>query len=238
MQDAARFAVSLDEGRLAVGIRVEARTPPGVALAALDLPAYQGVIALHGGAQMEAALTARIAHFLAEGLSPLAEKEHLLVADGGTHAGTFAAMGEARRRMLGTYPLVGVCPYDTVTYANGPAPAEGRYPLDLNHSHFIFVDGGGFGVESELLVGLATAGLRTGVALIVNGGEIVAREAQMHAAHGTPVVVVRGSGRMADVLADRASDISRLLPRTARLMVVDLSDPAGLAATLKSVMAG
>lgn len=238
MQDAARFDVSLGDGRTAAAIRVGATVSPLAALAALDLPAYQGVIVMHGGAQLDAGLAAQITRFLAEGLAPLAEQRRLLVADGGTHAGTFAAMGEARRRMLGTYPLVGVCPYETATYANGPAPAEGRYSLDPNHSHFILVDGGGFGVESDLLVGLADAGPRPSLALIVNGGEIVAREAQMHAAHGTPVVVVRGSGRMADALADRASDISRLVPPTARLDVVDLADPAGLAATLKRLLSG
>lgn len=231
MQDVARFAVSLEDGRTAAAIRVGASISPGAALAALELPAYSGVIAMHGGASLDDALTAHIAHYLAAGLASLAEHYRWLVADGGTNAGTFAAMGEARRRVGGTWPLVGVCPYDSVTYADGPAPAEDRYPLEPNHSHFIFVDGGGFGVESELLVGLADAA-PSGVALIINGGEIVAREAQIHALHGKPLIVVRGSGRSADELADPSSEMSRLMLPTARFEVVDLDDPASLASAL------
>ncbi|WP_119068568.1 hypothetical protein [Aggregatilinea lenta] len=236
MQEAARFTISLGEGRTADAIRVDASASPGAALAALDLPPHDGVVVLHGGAQPDPALTARITDLLAEGLALLAEHQRLIVADGGTDAGAFAAMGEARRRTDGSWSLIGVCPTDSVTYAGGPAPAEDRYPLEPHHSHFILVDGGGFGVESELLVGLATAGSQPGVALIVNGGEIVAREAQMHAVRGTPLIVVRGSGRTADELADPSSALSEQLPPIAHLDVVDLDDPAALAAALTRLL--
>lgn len=237
MDDPAHFSISLEAGRSARAVRASAGDPARGVLEALELPVHSGVIVMHGGAQLDAELREAITQALVEGVAPLAEREQMVVADGGTYAGTMAAMGEARRRTGGTYPLVGVCPYDAVTYLGGPVPAEGRYALDPWHTHFVFVEGGAFGVESELLVGLAGANAAPGIALIVNGGDIVCKEAQMHAARGTPIVVVRGSGRMADRLADPHSDERHLLPPDARLEVVDLADPAGLAAALERLAA-
>jgi hypothetical protein len=77
------------------------------------------------------------------------------------------------------------------------------------------VKGGQFGVESEILIGLGRAIARNPIALLINGGEIVRKEARMVARMGIPMLVMEGSGRLADELVtavrkrETSSDILR-----------------------------
>ncbi len=60
-----------------------------------------------------------------------------------------------------------------------------------------------FGAESRYLYTLAEAlGARVpSLALLINGGRIALREAQLNVRQRRPLVVFRGSGRAADVIA-------------------------------------
>mgnify|MGYP001434181810 CR=1 FL=1 len=232
MREVEPFSISLGTGQTATAARVPSTITPAEALAALGLEPAAGMIVMHGGALLDGDLHRTVVEMLEDGLAPCAARRGLFVADGGTYMGTMAAMGEARRRSGAGYPLIGVCPAEMVTSPGGPENDAERYGLDPGHSHFLLVEGGGFGIESELLVGLARAGGGPGVALIINGGDIVCREAQMHAANGTPIIVLRGSGRLADQLADPSSQERRLLPADAPIEVVDLGQPSALLAAL------
>ncbi len=238
MHELEPFSISLGGDLTATAVRVPGTIPPAESLAALGLDPAPGVIVMHGGALLDGDLHRAVVEMLEDGLAPCAARRGLLVADGGTQMGTMAAMGEARRRSGARYPLLGVCPTQMVTYPGGPEDDAERYSLDPGHSHFLLVEGGGFGVESDLLVGLARAGSGPGVALIINGGEIVCREAQMHAANGTPIIVLRGSGRMADQLADPSSKERRSFPAGAQIEVVDLGQPPALLAALDRFLGG
>lgn len=232
-----RFLISQGTESACWAVHARPHDPPQLALAALDLPSYEGVIVMHGGAGgMDTDQISELRQFFTMAVAPFAERHRILIADGGTRAGAMAAMGDARRNIGGTYPLVGVCPQGTITYPGGPAPREGRYPLDTGHSHFIFVEGSEFGVESDLLVGLLKASGKPGFALVINGGEIVSREVSAHAAQGNLVVVVRGSGRVADELADPISEERTALPPGAQLEVVDLDEPQEMRALLERLV--
>lgn len=230
------FTISFGEQR-AVAVRVAPDVDPARVLAALALPAYQGVIVVHGGAgAMERASVPAVRTFLAEGVIPLAQTQRLLVADGATQAGVMRLLGEARAAAGATFPLLGVAPHRYVTYPGGPSPSKDRYPLNPHHSHFIFVEGNGFGVESALLVGLLRGAGVPGFALIVNGGQIVMEEVRAQAAQGNPIVLVRGSGRVADRLADTASaERASLLP-AARLYLADVRAPAAFGALARRLL--
>ena len=217
-------------------IRVPVGADPGAALAALELPPYRAIVVIHGGAGgMDAPLIDAVTRFFALSLAPFAERYRVLIADGGTRAGTMAAMGAARRAVNGTFPLVGVAPLGAVSYPGSGDADAGRAPLDEGHSHFILIEAESFGVESDLLVGLLRAAGVPGVALIVNGGSIVREEVAAHAARNNPVIAVAGSGRAADELVDSQGPLRAETPGLA-LEVVQLAEPSNLTATLEHLL--
>lgn len=231
------FAISFGE-RQATAIRVESGELPERVLPMLAPPPYRGAIVVHGGASaLEAAAMAPVRAFFAEGVVPLAEEYRLLVADGATQTGVARLAGEARAAAGATFPLVGVAPHRYATYPGGPSPARERFALNPDHSHFVLVEGGGFGVESEFLVGLLRGAGVPGLALIVNGGKIVLAEARAQAGQRNPIVIVRGSGRVADRLADSTSAERRTLPPGARLYVTDIRAPLAFRALALRLLA-
>lgn len=226
MSDPTRLLIRFDDMHRAPALLVDHDDSPSAVLSALDLPPYQGIVVVHGGAgAMEPELFEPVRRFLIEGLAPLAEARRLLVADGATQAGVPQLLGETRQAIGGTFPLLGVAPLHFVTYPDCPIVGEECVPLNSAHSHFALVREGGFGAESDLLVGLLRAAPRNGVALVINGGDIVFKEVLAHIRQGNPLITVRGSGRIADQLADPTSPESKQLPPGTRLHVADLHAP-------------
>jgi hypothetical protein len=237
MLNLTHISIPFDARRIAQAVEVEPDASPAEALAALRLPPVKGVIVMHGGAGgMDPVLVNQVRRFLEASVARFADEHRILVIDGGTRSGSMQAMGEARRRARGTYPLLGVCPHGVVGYPNGPALDGERVPLEPSHSHFIFVDSDEFGAESDLMVGLLQATGKPGLALIVNGGNIVAKEALAHARAGNPLVTVRGSGRVADELADPNSERRAALPPGTRLEIANLHAPEQFQRLLKRLL--
>ena len=232
------FTISFDTTHHAQALYAKPDIPPAEVLAALDLPPYRHLIVVHGGAgNMAPELVGAVQEFLLRGLVPLAEQDHILVADGGTDVGVMHALGAAREQARATFPLLGVAPHRFVRFPGSPTDGE-REALNPAHTHFVLVDGDDFGVESALLVGLLRASRRTGFALVINGGGIVFDEVKRHAAQGNPIVTVCGSGRVADELADPNSERRRELPPDVRLYVADLHSPQAFMAQAYRLLTG
>lgn len=183
-------------------ITVDPTTDPEDIRHRLRLPSVTRVIQMHVGADNSTAeILERLWPTFRDQLAPLAEKHQIAVIDGATTGGFVGMMGRARSAIKGTFPLIGVAPVENVLYPGGPT-GENRYPLDEHHSHFVLVKGsGGFGIESETILKLGKLLSPRRVALLINGGQIVRREARMNAYGGTPLLVMEGSGRLADELA-------------------------------------
>jgi hypothetical protein len=231
------FSITFDAARSAIAIRVQPHVPPAHALAALQLPPYAGVIVVHGGAaQMEENHLEATRRFWIEAVCPLAQTYHLLVIDGGTHSGTAHILGETRAAINGTFPLVGVVPECCISYPGSPAKIEDAIALDASHSHFILVQGERFSDESALLVGLLQAAGRPGAALVINGGDIVYDEVKLHAAQRNPIITLEGSGRVADQLAQPASQERRQLPATTYVHVAHTDDPSAGDALIRRIL--
>lgn len=232
-----RFSIRFDETRTARAVRVGPQVPPADALAALQLPPYTGVVVMHGGAAgMNEDALASARRCLAGSLTPLAEQRRYLVVDGGTRVGVPAILGNVRRTTGGTFPLVGVVPEGQAFFPGKPAPDADHAPLDPDHSHFILVEANDFGEESGMLVGTLAGSGVPGLALVINGGQIVLQEVLRQARQGNPIVALKGSGRMADQLADPASPERARLPAGTRLVVADVEQPAALAALLERTL--
>ena len=137
-------------------------------------------------------------------LAPLAQELGLAVVDGGTDAGIMRLIGKARAALGGTFPLIGVAPVGLVDLPDQPAPCDDSAPLEENHTHCLLIPGNQWGDESPWIAKVASrlAENSPSMAILINGGEVTWKDAQSNVAVERTVVVIDGSGRTADILAD------------------------------------
>jgi hypothetical protein len=236
-------------GRKSFKIRFESRThartvvvnhdmPADEVRNRLGLPLFDRCIMLHAGADGSTEeLLKQLEPTFVHGLAPFMSRHNIPVIDGATRAGFVGMMGKSRAATGGTFPLIGVAPFDVVLYPGGSEVGH-RVPLDEYHTHFVLVRGGGWGVESDILIGLGRILAKQSVALLINGGEIVRKEARMHARAGTPLLVLEGSGRVADQLVDalKRGTSDNVLRETIQIGVVRTCTPQTLLAELKDLL--
>lgn len=165
-------------------------------------------------------------------ICPFAEAHGLIVVDGGTDCGVMRLTGQARRKSGSTFPLLGVV-VKSMTYFPGETPVHAdQAPLELNHSHFMRVPGNEWGDESDWIarVADAVAGNMTSVTLLVNGGAIaLTQDIPNSLQRQRPVLVMAGSGRAADRIADalqgaESTDQLSAMVDTGLIQSVHLSD--------------
>ncbi|WP_254721889.1 DUF4231 domain-containing protein [Kovacikia minuta] len=129
---------------------------------------------------------------------------------------------------------MGVAPVGKVALIDTPfLPSEGT-ALEPNHTHFVFAPGNKWGDESPWLTTIATtlAGDRRSLTLLINGGEIALVEVVESVKAGRPVVVIAGSGRLADEIATAIRSPEQLprdeiqaLVQSGQFIVFDISNP-------------
>lgn len=197
------FKMRLGFGRKpARTITVNHDEDPESVRARLRLPVYDHLIQMIAGAALSTDdMMARIEPVFRTQIAPYLSRHAIPIIDGATQSGFVGMMGRARHDSGGTFPLIGIAPLQNIQLPNTP-PSETRFPLETNHTHFALVKGGEFGVESEMIVGLGKAISKRRVALVINGGEIARKEARMNARVGNPLLVLEGSGRVADELIE------------------------------------
>jgi len=137
------------------------------------------------------------------------------VVDGGTNAGVMAMMGQARTQIKGTFPLLGVAAVDTVELTLNPGRPKNdaqRAALEPHHTHIILVPGQHWGAESPWLAQVATVLARghPSVTILINGGQISRQDVDYSLRAKRPVIVVAGTGRLADELVAAPNHPSRL----------------------------
>jgi hypothetical protein len=161
------------------------------------------LVVLNGGTlELEPAVSARLGALLSEGLARVVAEEGLTVITGGTDAGVFALFGQGLGEGA-TVTCIGVAPARLVTWpGRTPVPPE-AVPLEPHHSHFVLVEGDRWGDETAVMMGLADAlaGDRPSVAVLAGGGTVARRELLAHVDAGREVIVLAGSGRLADEIA-------------------------------------
>ncbi len=153
-------------------------------------------------------------------------------------------LGRARAAGGGGFPLVGVAATGTVRVPGGGPVIDDAAELERNHSHAVLVPGDARGDESPWLaaVAAAIAGGRPWLTVVVNGGEITYADAAGSVDRGRPLVVLAGSGRTADAIADaRAGRDATRAPGDREVA----ADPGrrggrcrGLRATIDALLAG
>lgn len=207
---------------------------------------------------MSSAEVTRLRRLLAEGVACVAAEEDITIIDGGTQAGVMQMIGEGRAAARDCAPLLGVCPAALVSWpgralsppvlstAEGPkgGPAgDGLVPLEPNHTHFVLTPGNAWGDETEEMFALAAV-LNDGVpsvAILANGGSIAQDEVLHNVCQGREIIVIRGSGRLADVIAavvagdvEPPDDEIAAIVQEGRITLFDIGDePEALAALIR-----
>jgi hypothetical protein len=168
----------------------------------LGLPSPRPVIVLVGGAGgMTEFDLARLRPLFDEVLAPIAEELGAIVVDGGTDAGVMRLMGQARATRK--FPLVGVVVEQLAGLPLQPLLKD-QWTLEAHHTHFVFTPGSHWGDESIWISRLATvlACSQPSVSVLINGGEIAYQDVAHSLEQRRTVIIIDGSGRTADVLAE------------------------------------
>lgn len=200
MNKVAKLLKKFPNGRQAPAVRVDRGIAPAVLAASLELPKCSRLLMISGGAgQMSDEIYTRLEKMFAE-VGKLVRDDGITVIDGGTQAGVMQLMGQALRRAGAAVTHIGVLP------ANAPADSNGTKAeefLEPNHSCFVLVESDTWGDEVDVMYKLAAyLSLHApSIAMLINGGEVALEEIEKNVEQKREVVVIVGSGRLADELA-------------------------------------
>lgn len=201
--------ITFPNGQTPLAVRAHFPLNPQNVINALDLHAPTPAFLISGGAgamDTQSMMSSRTT--IEDGLARFLHDHQVTLIDGGTATGVMQLVGLARQRRGYTFPLIGVAP-DAVVWMPGRERTDAHMAdLDAFHTHFVLTDGDDFGAESETLINLAYAlcgqGTRPRLCIVVNGGQIVKREVHRMTTQAPrfPVLVLEGTGRFADELAE------------------------------------
>lgn len=164
-------------------------------LSGAGLPLDRPVLVLVGGAGGMAPADLTALELVLRDMVPVLDERDAVVVDGGTDNGVMRAVGRARAAADGRFPLVGVAAEVAVDVA----------AFEPNHTHLVLVPGATWGDESPWLADVAgvVAGTRPSLTVLANGGPITFTDAEHSLTRNRPLLVLRGTGRTADAIADR-----------------------------------
>ena len=231
-----RNTITFDNGNHAVVVTAGRDTNVQAILKSLEITQPHALIMVFGGAKgLDDSRKARLTELFEDAVAPAAAELGALVIDGGTQSGVMAMMGEAFARDGRGSQLLGIAPAGKITYPghHGGANIVDGAPLEPNHSHFVLVDSDEWGSETGTMFKLADAFNVSVVTMLINGGQIAGNEALQSVRNGWPVLVIEGSGRLADELSAavrnghsaKSTKVSEVA-RSGRVRLFHVNDPA------------
>lgn len=207
----------------AVAVFPSATTKAEDIVTALGVKPYKAIILVLGGAAgIDEKLIPRLTQLFGRGTARAAAQANAIIIDGGTQSGVMAMMGEGVAARGYKSMLVGVAPASKVTY---PGNSATGVSLEPNHSHFVLVEGSDWGSETatiyKLINVLTIKGTEAAnaernlvnqdsenvtskvpaLAILAGGGPISRDEALRAVRHNLPLIVVEGSGGLADEIS-------------------------------------
>jgi len=234
------FTLDFGAGRQALAARVSDRDSLEAAVRDFGLTGPRPTVAIVGGAgRMTETDIERTSAVVALALLPTFAATRAVVVDGGTDVGVMRLMGRARD----TFPLVGVAVEQTVVLPGRSAGPGDPAPLESHHSHFVLVPGTEWGEEAPWLADTATvvAGSAPSATVLINGGAISADDAAESLRSHRPVLVLAGTGRLADRIqaarnGARDDDQITHLAEHPLVHVADVSDPTAVRHLLTALL--
>ncbi|MFQ5640358.1 MAG: hypothetical protein ACE5IR_20455 [bacterium] len=210
------FRMTFSSEQKAHAIYLDQESGLSECLERLSLDCARPTLLLIGGAgKMTQSELRRLRPLFADVLARAADELGLCVIDGGTDAGVMQLMGQARKDAHASFSLLGVVARGTAVLPNADPPSKDSAPLEPNHTHFILVPGNNWGDEAPWLSKFADrlAGNKPSLTVLVNGGDNSRRDLTFSLNAGRKILVIAGSGRLADELAsdsERSQGISIL----------------------------
>jgi hypothetical protein len=191
----------------------------------LEIPSYNAVLLLIGGADsIPPNLLAQMTGLFNMGIGHAIEDTHAIVIDGGTKAGVMELIGNMGVSLDNPPPMIGVAPRGAVSLPDGP---QDRTPLEPHHNKFVLPEGNDFGDETKTLFNLFAALCKPrptsqpgevaakgipGI-VILAGGKDISKKELLHAVRGKyPVIVIEGSGGLADTIAAAWEEFDKKTP--------------------------
>ena len=197
-----KATIRFPNGNEAVAVSPPAATKAAEILNALAIPPYKAVILIIGGADsVDEKLKPRLIQLFSRGIARAAANASAAIIDGGTQSGVMEMMGQGVADRGFQASLIGIAPAGFVTYPGSETNADTH--LDPNHSHFVLVDGNAWGSELPTIFNMVKALMSKvpGVVILASGGAN-ARNELIHAVRqNLKVIVVEGSGGLADEVA-------------------------------------
>ncbi len=171
---------------------------------ALGLPRGRPVLAVFGSADtLDTELAAAVLPVLRAVLAA-AVRADAVVVTAGADVGVTHLVGLAAESLGGRWPrLVGVAPSGRVA-AEDAEPAEGEVRLNVNHDTAVLVPGSKWGEELPALfraVDVVAGSKRPALALLIGGDEIARAALVDHLGRDRPLLVLAGTGGLADEIA-------------------------------------
>jgi hypothetical protein len=209
--------IRFPNGNQAQAITFPAGTRTTDLLHTLGIQQPNAVILIVGGAsKMDEQVSPDLFRLCTYGIAQVAASLKALIIDGGTQAGVMAIMGQAVAEQQQRSTLLGVAPARRVTYPGKPANAlrNESVSLDPNHSHFVLIETDEWGGETETLYELAKTFSANcpSVAVLMNGGSIAKSEVLHNVRQKRPIIVIEGSGRLADEIAKLWKEKPSVIP--------------------------
>ncbi len=232
MKVSAPFQIQLSRGRSAKALRAEPDADTAEVARALGLAEPRGLLMLAGGAGDMEDDQFRMLGPLMQQAGEAVSAAGAMVIDGGTDAGVMALMGSALARAHETVEHIGVLP----AKAQSVSGRRAEDMLEPHHTCFVLVESDRWGGETALMYRLAEllSHKAPSVAVLVNGGQIALDEVEWNVRQARDVIVLRGSGRLADDLAAAANDPNDRTPERLRSIVregiltfLDVAAPPG-----------
>lgn len=217
------FNLTFADGVTASAVRVQEQAELAVALDKIEVQQSRPVAVVVGGASnLNTTDYACLEQLFTKLLAPLAEELGITVVDGGTDVGVMRLMGTARAKIGATFPLIGVVP-EAKVHLPGVVSTSATQSLEPHHTHFVLVPGSKWGDESPWIAETATllSGSAPSVTILINGGPVSLRDVQESLAEQRLVVVMNGTGRLADRIATAIKN-PEFLSKEAITMLEDL----------------
>jgi len=213
--------ITFPNGNEAQLITVSADADPTQAVLnklSLDLP--EGLIMVSGDTiNLDEPVQQRLAQLLSRGLARMAINMNAVLMDNGKTSGLVTMMGKSVADRGYKSPLIGVASATQVTYPEQSETGtlhEEATPLEPNHTHFVLVDAKNSYQEMDFKcrLGAAVASHHPAVTILINGGEESRAEVLRAVRLNWPLIVLSGSGQLADEIADLCQNPPDFIPES------------------------
>jgi hypothetical protein len=239
-QETKKESAPFQNGREAVVVLPHIKATGKEIVGALGIAPPKALILIVGGADsIDANLKPRLSQLFGRSIARAAFDVGATVIDDGTASGVTEMMGQGVADHGYKCPLIGVAPLSQVNYPVGPGGKN--TDLDPNHSHFVLVEGNSWGDELgvvEELVECFTEEARA-IAILANGGPRSRKEVLHIVRRDLPLLIVEGSGGLADEIAAawraRSSQPEPADPEMAEIIADGNIELHGLANSIKGM---